>query len=239
MDNKQKIDAVNKLIEELGEQLSIAEEDVITKRNFDAFELPDLIAQIVDYLQPTLSGYEAAIYWRLFRQAIIGSGLQHTRTSVRGLCSGTIISSSGQGENLAYRSVQKALQSLEDKGAIIKAGDTNRHGTPYKIALPEEIPVCIERIRQTNLEKIPQFNTKKDLDYYNVPENRLRIFERDSYKCHYCKKQLTRFSATLDHIQPVSKGGDNSMDNLITACLHCNSRRGNKPVSNFIENDKE
>ena len=63
---------------------------------------------------------------------------------------------------------------------------------------------------------------RRDLDFYNVQENRERVFVRDSYKCHYCGKQLTRFNATLDHVQPVSRGGDNSVDNLVTACIHCN-----------------
>ncbi len=77
-------------------------------------------------------------------------------------------------------------------------------------------------------------DTEKELDYYNMAENRSKIFERDEYKCHYCKKQLTRFSATLDHIQPVSRGGDNSYNNLVTSCLHCNSSRGNRPVSDIL-----
>jgi 5-methylcytosine-specific restriction endonuclease McrA len=62
----------------------------------------------------------------------------------------------------------------------------------------------------------------KDLDYYNARENRLKVFERDACICKYCAKQLTRFTATLDHVQPVSQGGDNSIGNLVTACLHCN-----------------
>jgi 5-methylcytosine-specific restriction endonuclease McrA len=60
------------------------------------------------------------------------------------------------------------------------------------------------------------------------------VFERDEYKCRYCGKQLTRFTATLDHIQPVSKDGDNSYDNLVTACLHDNSQRGSRPVMEII-----
>ena len=33
-----------------------------------------------------------------------------------------------------------------------------------------------------------QIDDKKELDYYNVSENRLKIFERDAYKCKYCGK---------------------------------------------------
>ncbi len=54
--------------------------------------------------------------------------------------------------------------------------------------------------------------SEKDLDYYNVRENRIKVFERDDYKCRYCGKQLTRFTATLDHAKPLSEGGDNSFD---------------------------
>ncbi len=75
----------------------------------------------------------------------------------------------------------------------------------------------------------------REVDFYNIAENRLKVFERDGYKCKYCAKQLTRFSATLDHIQPVSKGGTNTMDNLVTACLHCNSSRGSRPVMDAIK----
>jgi 5-methylcytosine-specific restriction endonuclease McrA len=83
-------------------------------------------------------------------------------------------------------------------------------------------------------EQLPQIDPRRELDFYNIKENRLKVFERDKYLCHYCKKQLTRFSATLDHIQPVSKGGDNSYDNLVTACLLHNSQRNAQPIMDYL-----
>jgi len=192
----------------------------------------------VDYLQPNLSTYEAAIYWFLFRHSVLKNGQQYVRASVRGLMKDVVTSSSGQSKDLSYSAVQKSLQSLEEKGAILKAEDTNREGTLYKVFLPEEISLCQERMKAAKTEKVEPIDTKKELDYYNVRENRLKVFERDGYKCYYCDKQLTRFTVTLDHIQPVSKGGDNSFDNLATSCLHCNSRRGNRPVMDII-NEQE
>ena len=204
-------------------------------RNLDALEFPDLVAAIVDFLQPMLAPYEAAIYWRMFRISVIGNGTQFARISTRGLLTGVITSRSGQSTDLSYSSVQAALAGLETKGAIIKAGETTRDGTLYKLMLPEEIAICRERMRSVVPQQIKQpVNEKTDLDYYNVVTNREKIFERDEFKCHYCNKQLTRFTATLDHITPVSRGGDHSFDNLVTACLHCNSRRGNRPVMDAI-----
>jgi CRISPR/Cas system Type II protein with McrA/HNH and RuvC-like nuclease domain len=106
------------------------------------------------------------------------------------------------------------------------------------VNLPEEIEICQEMIAKNKHAEIVPVNESKELDIYNVPANRLMVFERDGYRCHYCQKQLTRFTATLDHIQPVSRGGDNSFDNLVTACFHCNSRRGNRAIMDiYVEHD--
>jgi hypothetical protein len=206
------------------------------KESFELFELPQIMTSIVDFLQPLLLPYESGIYWYMFRHSILQTGENYLRVSTRGLGKPkTVIqSSSGQSEGLSYKGVQDALMGLEKKGVIKKVGDTNREGTLYQIYLPEEIEICRERMKEVIIEELPVIDPKKEADYYNIKENRFKVFERDSYKCHYCDKQLTRFSSTLDHIQPVSEGGDNSFDNLVTACLHCNSRRGAKPVMDIL-----
>ena len=203
-------------------------------RNLDALELPELVASIVDHLQPALHPYEAAYYWMLFRRSVIANGQQYVRVSVRGIQDGVIRSTSGQSEGLSYKSVQGALNGLQEKGALLRAGDTDRDGTLYKVCLPEEIDLCRESMKQAASAPPVPIQEAAELDFYNVPENRLRIFERDGYLCHYCKKLLTRFSATLDHIQPVSEGGKHDYENLVTSCLHCNSRRGSRPVMDAI-----
>lgn len=61
---------------------------------------------------------------------------------------------------------------------------------------------------------------------WKVPSvNRREILRRDNYQCQYCgnKKHLT-----LDHVIPRSKGGQHSWDNLVTACMTCNSRKGDR-----------
>lgn len=54
---------------------------------------------------------------------------------------------------------------------------------------------------------------------------RARILERDGYTCQGCgsKEHLC-----IDHILPVSRGGDSTDDNLQTLCLSCNTKKGNK-----------
>ena len=227
------IEQIRGLLDEMEKDISTPDDQAFAQ-NYNALEIPDVICSVVDFLQPSLLPYEAAIYWHLFRKSILATGTQFTRASVRGMMQGVITSSSGQSEGLSYGAVQSALQGLDQKGVVTKAGDTTREGTLYKIYLPEEIPLCQVQMKKALKIQPKPIDEKKELDFYNVAENRLKVFERDEYKCHYCTKQLTRFTATLDHIQPVSRGGDNSYDNLMTACLHCNSQRGSRPVMDII-----
>ena len=231
---KDKINKIRELLDEL--ESSKPSEEPSFKESFNLFELPELIASIIDYLQPSLQPYEAAIYWHMFRHSIIATGDVFVRISTRGLQE-TVIKSFRTDSTetiVAYNTIRDALKSLTTKGVISLAGDVNREGTPYRIYLPEEIAICQEAMAKMQQKQLPQIDPKRELDFYNIKENRLKVFERDKYLCHYCKKQLTRFSATLDHIQPVSKGGDNSYDNLVTACLLHNSQRNNQPVMDYL-----
>lgn len=61
-----------------------------------------------------------------------------------------------------------------------------------------------------------------------VPLTRRNILLRDKFCCQYCgEKGRTAAEMTLDHVMPVSKGGNNSWGNLVTACRSCNQRKGN------------
>lgn len=57
---------------------------------------------------------------------------------------------------------------------------------------------------------------------------RLRIYMRDKFRCQYCGEKKVASELTLDHIFPRSRGGENSPVNIVTACLACNNRKGNR-----------
>ena len=57
---------------------------------------------------------------------------------------------------------------------------------------------------------------------------RLRIYMRDKFRCQYCGEKKAVGELTLDHILPRSRGGDNSPVNIVTACVACNNRKGNR-----------
>jgi 5-methylcytosine-specific restriction protein A len=54
-----------------------------------------------------------------------------------------------------------------------------------------------------------------------IPENVRRfVFKRDNYTCRYCGDRKGPFHA--DHVYPESRGGETSVNNLVTSCGHCN-----------------
>jgi hypothetical protein len=203
---------------------------------FNALELPVVIQEIVDDLQPLLSPYEAAYYWYAFRHSIAKNGNPHVRLSVKRFRRGIVKSSYSNAANnpISEEKVREVYRALETIGALRKEGEANRDGTLYRVLTPDEIPACREYRSQRLAIESPVEPAPSDVDFYNVRENRLRIFERDEYKCSYCQKQLTRFTATVDHVKAVAEGGDNSFENLVTACLTCNSQKHRRQLSDFL-----
>lgn len=60
---------------------------------------------------------------------------------------------------------------------------------------------------------------------------RFEVLKRDSFTCQYCGKQPPDTVLHLDHIKPVSKGGKNTILNLVTSCVDCNLGKSNVELS--------
>ncbi|CAD5927564.1 HNH endonuclease [Planktothrix tepida] len=62
--------------------------------------------------------------------------------------------------------------------------------------------------------------------YKDIPLTRRNILHRDSHSCQYCG--YTGDDLTLDHVIPRSRGGGDSWENLVSACVQCNVRKGSR-----------
>lgn len=56
---------------------------------------------------------------------------------------------------------------------------------------------------------------------------RRQVAMRAQYRCKYCKapEAFSLDTFTIDHIQPISAGGSDELDNLAFACYNCNRTR--------------
>ena len=62
---------------------------------------------------------------------------------------------------------------------------------------------------------------------------RFKILERDNFRCAYCGANPQETSLHIDHKLPVSDGGTNELDNLITACAECNLGKGARSLNTY------
>ncbi len=62
--------------------------------------------------------------------------------------------------------------------------------------------------------------------YKEIPLTRKNLLHRDAQSCQYCG--YTGDELTLDHVMPRSRGGGDTWENVVTACVRCNVRKGNR-----------
>mgnify|MGYP003547143224 FL=1 len=62
--------------------------------------------------------------------------------------------------------------------------------------------------------------------YKEIPLTRRNVLERDTNTCQYCKAKGDQL--TIDHVIPRSRGGGDTWENLVAACVRCNVKKGNR-----------
>ena len=58
-----------------------------------------------------------------------------------------------------------------------------------------------------------------------VTGSELQALWRADSQCRYCRIELAWREWTVDHAVPFSRGGANTIDNIVMACQSCNSRK--------------
>jgi 5-methylcytosine-specific restriction endonuclease McrA len=103
------------------------------------------------------------------------------------------------------------------------------------VPLSEQRRLDGDRVLRSAHAEFPVPSVIRRRTYINVRRRReasgmkrLRIYMRDKFRCQYCGDKKAAVELTLDHILPRSRGGDNSPLNIVTACVGCNTRKGNR-----------
>jgi 5-methylcytosine-specific restriction endonuclease McrA len=120
-------------------------------------------------------------------------------------------------EPLTILSVRRALRLVIDRKAEILEIDDGRifRSEREKLAAP-----CV--IRLVRFVHVPRKFRRQVTNTF--------LFARDDYRCQYCGRHRRdlrgREFLTRDHVVPISRGGLNTWDNVVTACSPCNNRKG-------------
>lgn len=79
-------------------------------------------------------------------------------------------------------------------------------------------------------------NRYQQREYYTPPLSNLTLFARDAFRCLYCGKGFARHELSRDHVSPLSQNGENTWNNVVTACKRCNNfKAGRTPEQAGLE----
>lgn len=103
------------------------------------------------------------------------------------------------------------FESWRDLSAVLE--NAKKIQTPaFQIAVPEVIML-------TQFHKFPPRQVKF---------SRRNIYLRDNHTCQYCGIMPPKDEITIDHIIPRSRGGKTTWENVVLACVRCNTKKGSK-----------
>ncbi|PNH05704.1 hypothetical protein TSOC_008004 [Tetrabaena socialis] len=75
--------------------------------------------------------------------------------------------------------------------------------------------------------RVPQYTADMQDLCSRVACSKRNILVRDGFCCQYCGSHR---DLTIDHLHPASRGGEESWDNLVTACMRCNQRKRDRTL---------
>ena len=183
------------------------------------------IIEFQDHLAPKLDAYEQAIYLYIFRHTRL-LGLPEATIGFKSARTRLACGVGEKGKPMAEKTAYDKLASLQKKGAVTILR-TEHTGRLIKLHLPSEIPGVIPLPSQEAPIDI------ETMDFFEVPENRLMILEREKHKCFYTLKPIDARNFVIEHI--VSRPtGDNSYRNVVAASREANNRKLSMNAEDFL-----
>jgi len=104
-------------------------------------------------------------------------------------------------------------QLFNDEAFVLAEYDVMVHSPSTAMFVPSVIELSIS-------DYVPKEYTK------TLPFNRKNVYIRDHGRCMYCGKKVGISSFTFDHVIPQYLGGKTEWDNIVVACISCNSKKG-------------
>ncbi len=115
-------------------------------------------------------------------------------------------------EPLSVCNVKKAIVLLFlGKAELIEASDGRLlHSVSMSMPFPSVVRLSV-------FVRVP---------YKKIILSRKNILRRDGHRCQYCGRGDV--ALTVDHVIPRARGGEDTWENLVCACVHCNNSKGDR-----------
>ena len=182
--------------------------------------------QFEDVVAPRLglTAKERAVYGYLLRHSLV-MGRPRFRFAVTSLA---------RTVGLSTGAARQAVRRFAEMGAL-RVVERNKNGHLVEMRLPGNI-----RAIRPGGKRPSRSGGKLDgaaleaRDFWRSWELRKAIHEREDGVCFYCLRRTLANVRCLDHVVPRARLGRNSYRNLVSCCLDCNSRKGERPARDFL-----
>jgi len=81
----------------------------------------------------------------------------------------------------------------------------------------------------------PDIEERKARRLKNTSAVRAKLLKRDGECCWYCGGLLASAESNVEHLIPISAGGNNALANLVLTHNACNTKAGNLPLAGKLE----
>src|SRR5229473_2418339 len=188
--------------------------------------------QFEDVLAPRLglTVKERAVYSYLLRHSLVAGKLR-LQFAVMALA---------RTLGLSIGAARQAVRRLDELGAL-RVLERSKSGHLAEMRLPENIRAI--RLRKNGVTLTtgaagaagePPASALESTDFLKTWALRKTIHDRERGACFYCLRRTPAHVQCLDHVVPRARFGRNSYRNLVSCCLECNTRKGDRPVPDFL-----
>ena len=146
---------------------------------------------------------------------------------------------------LSIGAARHAVRRLDELGAL-RVLKRDKTGHLAEMRLPEKIRALrpgkngallttgAVGVGTTGAAGEPPAATLETRDFLKTWALRKTIHVRERGTCFYCLRRTLANVRCLDHVVPRVRFGRNSYRNLVSCCLECNSRKGDRPAPDFL-----
>jgi len=108
---------------------------------------------------------------------------------------------------------KKALSLVfSDKATIVETHDFDFHSVSMTIKAPAVVRLV----------------SRASLGHVKVRFSRQNILIRDGFACQYCHDSPGPRGLNIDHVVPRARGGKTTWENVVAACIPCNSKKSSR-----------
>lgn len=135
---------------------------------------------------------------------------------------------------LSIGAARQAVRRLDELGTL-RVLKRSKTGHLAEMRLPEQIrAVRPGRNGASRGEGEPPASALEATDFLKTWALRKTIHDRERGACFYCLRRTPANVQCLDHVVPRVRFGRNSYRNLVSCCLECNTRKGDRPAPDFL-----